>query len=302
MPPTNKNHGALGYTCGTCGRKGHNTRGCTLRDTRIDKVGVEVEGYWTDLVAAKERASELGMGRGCRDGSLDAYGGAWEFQTTPGPLGLALDQVSQIYPDMYAADAGMHVHVSFKDAPITVGLFACEEFFDFWARRWRGWGERRGVASGSEFWRRLRGDNTYCRVPSMAMFYDRANIVDMDRYNQLNFGAWSEHKTIESRLLPLFRDSKLALDAITETVEIFDHWARHEGPALLASAAREVTATFSPATIRRIIGDAEVELLPRVDEVTVTEIETYAGDATPGMTRVPAVAVPRILGVTDALA
>lgn len=300
MPATNKNAPDLGYTCSTCGRKGHNSRGCTNRNSRIDKVGVEVEGYWDDLIAAKAEAARLGMGRGCRDGSLgDAYDGAWEFQTVPGPLGSALEQVKAIYPDNYAADCGMHVHVSFKDAPITVGMFACQEFFDYWASRWDAFGRAKNIAASSEFWRRLRGENTYCRRPNVSMFYDRCNVVDMDRYNQINFSAWAEHRTIESRLLPLFRDSALALAAITETVDIFDTWAQTRGPEILAAACAPIVATFSPAEIRRIVGEGEIDLPPPEFAATEAEIDLYDDAPTPGMTRIPVASVARILGAPD---
>lgn len=285
----------LGYTCGTCGRVGHNARGCTNRDSMIDKVGIEIEGYWDDLYAAKDRARALGI-RGCHDGSLDGSG-AWEFQTIPGTVGKALDQLVTMYPDRTNSAAGLHVHVSFKDAPIAIGSLATPEFFAEFDRKWRAWGTSKAILQSAEFWKRLNGENQYCGKPRQDMFYDRTNIVDMNRYNQLNFSAWNEHQTVECRLLPLFRDLKLAVSAVQLLVDMFDDWVK--GPGMAALAANVYGATFSAQTLTtEIYGEAEIEIPPPVSEAFDLQMDTYATpEPDEGMKRIPRASVPRVLGL-----
>ena len=268
-------------TCSHCARLGHQASTCTNQESQIDKVGIEIEGYWFDLAAAKRKAQDVIGRQGTSDGSLRSVstctgndtdlasdGGsddeshaddceddecsgcvptrrncdqgkrdckvcgarAWEFQTAPGTLGEGLRQLTQMYPDVTSRSAALHVHLSFKQKD-SLTLLASEDFFQYFRRKWKAWGERMNVREGSAFWERLEGQNQYCRQNTMTdwptaqyggsyMYINRHN----DRYRQLNFHAWDEHTTVEVRLLPMFQQAKLAVSAVEELIAMFDDY------------------------------------------------------------------------------
>ena len=278
LPPTRR-------ACSKCGRLGHLTRTCERNPKAHLKIGIEVEGFWRadDWQSVKEAAAQWHMG-GCGDGSLncddiDADVTAHEFQTRPGSLGEAISQLVAVYPHYTNASAGMHVHVSFQPADVTA--LTCTEFFEFFAARWEAWGRTNGVKG--EFWKRLRGENQYCRKPDVAQMWPRhiGNAADMGRYNQLNFSAYSEHRTVECRLLPMFRDARLGVLAIEELIAIYEDWLSGGlYDAVIESRARTLTVahrSFDPVaiehehefpTIEPFVASAEVPYdIPEYPEV-----------------------------------
>lgn len=219
-------------TCGNCGRYGHRKSDCILPPKAHDRLGIEIEGRWLNLAEAKVKAIELTGTQGTGDGSVyrDHTMGAdpWEFQTKPANIRGALEQLIALYPDSADQKCGMHVHVSFSATDI--GLLTSADFFAFFKRRWTEWGARMNLNPESEFFVRLNGGNSFCR-PNQPV--DARDPTRMDRYAQLNFAAWNEHKTVECRLLPMFRKQSLAVAAVNELLSIFeDYLAQDFGPQL----------------------------------------------------------------------
>lgn len=245
MRSTNKgNTPARRRACGYCGRLGHLTRTCANPRKAHNKIGVEIEGWWLDLNATKERAQDWHMS-GAHDGSLahDNTGETqpYEFRTRPGSLGEAISQVIAIYPDKCDKSAGMHVHMSFAD-PMDVTSLATPQFLDYFRDRWNAWGTRMRVQPSSDFWSRLRGENEdYCAITHLD--YLRGNLARSPRYHQLNFSSWERHKTLEMRMLPLFRDARLAVLALEEWVSIVEDFIQHVAPSVWAAFDRECPMT-----------------------------------------------------------
>lgn len=229
-------HEGLGMrTCSGCGRMGHNTRTCaTVAPKAYDKIGVELEGRYLNLRTRRNEAIALTGGEGYQDGSVSrssqSGAEAWEFQTKPGSLSQTLDQVHKLYPDEADKSCGMHIHMSF--APTDIFLLNNTEFFSYFHTRWAEWGTRNRINPGSEFWKRLNGENTFCRVNTV----EERDPINMDRYFQLNFSAWERHKTVECRLLPMFRKESLALSAIQELVSIYEDWFAMDHAAMFPVA------------------------------------------------------------------
>ncbi len=117
----------------------------------------------------------------------------------------------------------------------------------------------------------------------------------MDRYAQLNFAAWSEHKTVECRLLPMFRKQSLGVAAVVELLTIFEDYLAqdfegkfHEEKVMLPKP--QVTPTrvkqeydlpnFAPVRIAKTI---EVNELPPVGK-GMRRVALPTGKAMPNKT------------------
>lgn len=318
-------------TCSACGMMGHLATTCENPVRYHDKLGIEIEGFWRDLAAAKRQAEELTGRRGNSDGSLPSVSScsgeedpedpcgcgeddcsecnsahpcsgscnacgarSWEFQTRPGTLGESLRQLTQLYPDVVNAACGMHVHMSFLDKS-SITMLTSEEFFAYFRDRFKAWGESRGVKG--EFWKRLNGDNSYCRKNAKSDWHRTTGCPvseSTDRYRQINFQAYSEHATVEFRLLPMFRSAALGVNAIEELTAIVESY--------LGSAALSHEASSGAVQPQRIEGLAGIEqeiplaisqaardaLLPREINREIEIVDTADLKATPGALVVPA--------------
>ncbi len=274
-------------TCSNCNHVGHLAPTCEREEGSIDKIGIEIEGFWTDLHSTQRIALEKGWPQGNSDGSLMARDGGcdecngvhactcdycqdshtdnnlcayehecqcnmcecesdcacyappargtaaanapacspWEFQTKPGTLGEQIRALQILYPDFTNSTAGMHVHLSFREEGHAAAMaLGNTKFFTYWAERWDAWGKRTGVKG--QFWKRLKGENKYSSPNTMDDWNNGESslIKTKDRRRQINFQAWSEHKTVEFRLLPMFRDAKVAISAVCELVSIVEDW------------------------------------------------------------------------------
>ena len=211
--------GSPGYACGNCGRLGHNSRGCTHPAKHFDRIGIEVEGRFHERRAMIRVADNLGAtysGDGSIHESPDTEAEGYEFKTKPGSLREAIEQLVAMYPDETDDSCGMHVHMSFPQDCLT--LLQTHEFYAYFRTRWLAWGTAMNLDTASPFFRRLRGNNNYC-LPNEDVLRD---MTSCDRYSQLNFGAYPSHKTLECRLLPMFRRSSLGVAAVQELVSIYE--------------------------------------------------------------------------------
>ena len=243
-------------TCIRCGRLGHLAPGCRASEKRIDKIGIEVEGYWFDLPAAQRVAVDITGHRGESDGSLggavtvgasvtpddtcddedcddcsshrasrtgDQSARGWEFQTRAGSLGEALRQLTTLYPDVTSERAGMHVHMSLLHwSDFT--MLASQRFYDHFATHMRAWGTR--LSLRGQFWDRLEGRNQYCRPNREAEDHAYPGIIGSSdsgmggKYKAINFSGYdSSRKTVEFRLLPMFQKAAIGVSAVETLVE-----------------------------------------------------------------------------------
>lgn len=234
-------------TCSRCNRTGHLATTCTSALGRIDMIGVEVEGWWRDRYATDRLATGI-RAVGKSDGSLenDDTGETTprEYCTRPGSLGAVAKAVHTLYPDKYDASAGMHIHVSVKD-PADISLLMSTGFRDYALARWRLWGTEKEVRPGSQFWRRLEGENRYCAALGAE---DLAAGTNHSRYRWLNFASWGAHRTFELRVLPLFGKESLAISALEEWVSIVEDYlasrtAWQPEPVEVAVAALDLEVT-----------------------------------------------------------
>lgn len=284
IPPQVPGNGGT-RRCGACGETGHNRRTCTGSRVPWLKIGVEIEGCWVDADAMRAKARALGCSV-VSDGSVSTYAHntPQEIRSVPESSFLAVaSQVHALYPDEANRSCGMHVHVSFN--PTDVAFIANGQFFQFFRDRWKSWGERMGIPPESEFWQRLAGDNNYCRLNTRE-FTTQESLTNGDRYMQLNFCSLTRHRTVECRLLPMFRTEKLALLAIWELLDIYKTWFATMADSVMTET--EVTSEnriLVPEAISEEFDLTRVLLLG-MEEWTDIPIRTFP-ESPPGLVRMP---------------
>jgi hypothetical protein len=195
---------------------------------RIDRIGVELEGAWnydpdyySHANASGERAN---MGEDCSvrcEGEVISGG---ELRSAPSTWEGIRSLMSTCYPDVVDSSCGMHVHISLKSKLDYCRLMA-RPFYDFFLREITYWASN-NVRAGSRFWNRLEG-TSYAQAdifePEMGVYGGEA-----DRYAFLNFNAYGRFGTLEIRLLPMFNDSRVAIKAVRETLEIVERYLRSQ--------------------------------------------------------------------------
>lgn len=262
----------IANSCGNCGRVGHRSDGCENPRKAFDRVGVEVEGRFLNLNTVIRHAEDITGGEGYRDGSVhetpDGTGAeAWEFQTKPDSIRGACQQLVDLYPDETDESCGMHVHVSFDAVDMTV--LNSTAFFKYFRERWEAWGARMNLHPNSPFFRRLRGHNEYCLPADETREY---SVRNMDRYAQLNFGAFGEHRTVECRLLPMFKRASLGVAAIQELLDIYETFLHN--PEQYGHAGFSRSALFAPTSTEPVkLAPKELEMHPEIKYTKALEME-----------------------------
>lgn len=203
------------------------------------KVGIEIEGGWetSPRVVADRVNGAVVVG----DGSVHTNAEySSEIITQPyASLASAKAALEQLYPDETNSSCGMHVHVSFKTEEAYSRLMS-EEFYFYYLLRWQTWGQNTGIVG--EFWRRLRGENDFCRREFRVMEQAPARSKGSARYCHLNY-CYRHHGTIESRLLPMFKDKKFALLALEETISIYQDYLNNYA---VVDLPEELVTTVDP--------------------------------------------------------
>ena len=142
-----------------------------------------------------------------------------EMISKPLTIEQLIEWIPKNYPVYHNKTCGGHVHLSFKNK-LEYMKFCDVKFYNFFKERMRKWAIKKHVKEGSQFYKRLAGQNTYCHDK----FYCTAQLRNSgDRYCMLNY-CYSRHKTIEVRLLPIFDKVELYISAVNEIYDIFNIW------------------------------------------------------------------------------
>jgi hypothetical protein len=176
----------------------------------INLVGVELEGGWNH---APERM--------IRDGSVNfprslnvQYPG--EIPSPPYPFTDTLKKwIKENYPDHVNETCGFHIHVSFTRL-FYYQVLMSKKFFDYFLKEAGVWGKK-ACPGYDNFWRRLNGRVHYCAPSYQPDAQAAARDKGDARYSALNY-CFGLHKTIESRLMPMFNTPDEAWEAVKFTV------------------------------------------------------------------------------------
>ncbi len=230
----------------------------------IDKVGVELEGFWNkypagstngDVVWHDDGSVEFdddGSGRDCTcpctcgesdddycrycdegcdhdcDGYHDSQGsGAGEYVTRPVPYkqwNKMVKILDENYPSATNDSCGGHVHFSPKNK-IIYQIFMNEDFWYGLKEHLRRWAIRNLNENGIEKMKsRLAGEGSYC--------HNRFTPEEQfeggnDRYTHINYD-YKKYGTIEIRLLPMFDQKELYIKAVKDMLDFVVNWIQKE--------------------------------------------------------------------------
>lgn len=288
---TTKMENNLGTACGHCGFPGHNRRTCWMGalEKCHDKVGIEIEGRYYNLDSYRQLMRQRPGMTDSDDGSISrgGRGTTREFRTTPGPVATALSQLLEFYPDESDRSCGLHVHVSFNCVTHITQL-AHPKFFEYFKTQFQAWGEQAGLGPRHQFWARLNGQNSYCR-PNVEV----SDPCCDDRYRQLNFTSYERHKTLECRMLPMFRNAAHAVSAVQKLIQIYENWLGTEYDAQVGPVVKEHNVALHADIKQNRELDLSRFLKPTVrteKEITIVAVEPVK----PGWRRI--VLTPEING------
>ena len=214
----------------------------TITTTYVKTIGVELEGGWDEV---PEGCTIVGDGsvmvRSRHVGEIRSpvFNSVYEI----GPW------VESAYPQTVGKSCGIHVHMAFgvnNDGVVSL-LSDTDDYRRFLMRHLHYWGSRNKVRL-SYFWDRLDGLNNFClaRDNGRSVFPYIGELGDGgDRYTQVNFCSYRNHKTVEVRVLPAFKSKRLAADAIvnvalaTDTF-VFGSLSRLGDPEVVSSPSVEI--------------------------------------------------------------
>ncbi len=194
----------------------------------INLIGIEFEGGWNDKpVGLKSDGSIAGI-------TSPHYG---EVISKPSTLDDLLQWVKFNIPSSVNYSCGTHVHVSFKSVDSYLQLTK-KDFYEFFLRQMEDWGHKESLPLNHEFWKRLEGENSFCK----RVWTPESQFIGGDtRYTHLNF-AYYKYKTIECRLFPGFTDPSLVESAVKILTATYESWLDQQLP--LTSVYEELIPCF----------------------------------------------------------
>lgn len=190
----------------------------------IKLAGVEMEGGWDERMPSIDSRFEMGSDGSIDEGLAEYIG---ELRTKPLKPQALLAAVPVFYPEHVNSTCGLHLHMSFRSAASYAAL-CDDEFWPGLKAELKEWGTRYGVKNAN-FWSRLDGGNTYCNNDTDAVARSRMTVDTRrasSRYAPVNY-CWSMHKTVEVRVLPMFKQSETAVAALATVMNFTEKWVHN---------------------------------------------------------------------------
>lgn len=133
---------------------------------------------------------------------------------------------------------GMHIHVG-RLTMQEYGVLMDRKFHDYLKAELYAWGCTQGLKEGSSFWRRIEGNNTFCKdeFRPEAQKYDRSK--SGQRYCFVNY-CWELHKTVEIRILPCFQKPELRVKGFKVVMSIIHKYLANNKPKIHSLEIKEV--------------------------------------------------------------
>lgn len=196
---------------------------------RVYRVGIELEGGWAK--------SPPGLTL-VRDGSIEGLAGALDPVTgqreplqigecqTPGGIELIKVRpwMKKYYPTHVNKSCGLHVHMSFTSA-VHYSQLMVADYQDTMIEYLSRWAKKQGFGRNHVIWPRLQGMSQYCKLeffPDDQARRTNKNYVhdgQGHRYTAINY-CWGQHETVECRVLPMFPEAEVGIDAVHKVIDI----------------------------------------------------------------------------------
>lgn len=191
---------------------------------RISFVGVELEGGWNAYGAYDiQRDGSVNL-----DSVADAVGPKHVGEIPLPPVTVANMEaiVRSNYPSYINETCGLHIHMSFEHK-LHYQRLMTPAFTQAMIEGLQEWGRAANVPEEHIFWHRLTTpSHNHCEHKYRGDHQVHINHKDYQsrgkeysRYTALNY-CWSQHKTLECRLLPMFSDINMAINALHAVIDI----------------------------------------------------------------------------------
>lgn len=187
----------------------------------INKIGLELEGGWI------ERRPDLVGDESLKEADFSDCGCYGELVGKPmSSEAEVLAFIKENWPDATSPRCGYHIHFSLK----TVDLYSLcmeQKFYDNFLAAMEKWGKDTNCKN-EEFWSRLRGENKYCQRIFQPHKQAACRTKDEARQNHIRRTHWNFcyrlYGTLECRLLPTFKDVKMALSATSMLIKFIEDY------------------------------------------------------------------------------
>lgn len=158
-----------------------------------------------------------------------------EIVSPPGGQDLATwpEWVETKYPHLVNVTCGLHVHFSFQSMNTMLNMMTPElelHVVNDLAR----WGQAFKVPFTHPFWNRLCGGASYCQRGITDKIIDDQFHRDASRYFVTNF-CYKKHKTMEIRVLPMFKEARTAIRAINALIKSVESFAAQRSTIVVES-------------------------------------------------------------------
>lgn len=220
------------------------------------QMGVELEGSW--IKKREDVAYQVRGAKSHEDRSVHiGHGHPGEIVTRPhSELESLLEDVEKLWPDYVHESCGFHIHASFT--PLDGSVIATKDFYRYFKESWERWGKEIKLERNHEFWARLQGRNKFAldKFEPEKQLTTTAGQGSSARYTMLNFHAWEKHGTVECRLLPMFSDKKIGLDAIKHLAHIYDSYlTEHPFPKIALESTTVMDGDVVLETYQSLLPD-----------------------------------------------
>ena len=222
----------------------------------INAIGIELEGGWTRYYTAAGKPIRY-HDEGCKiirngkpkmlkhDGSVSMdksnsgcdYVG--EIASKPMQPRAITSWVRRNQPDAFNKTCGAHMHVSTKSTSDYMCL-TDHKFWKFFREKLAKWGNKQKFSKSHEFWKRLEGNNQYCKVEHTP---EKQLHEGSNRYTQINY-CWSKHRTLEFRVLPIFETSDLQIEAFFQLIWMVENYLENNKDYKKVWAVKEKIMKF----------------------------------------------------------
>ncbi len=195
---------------------------------RIYRVGIELEGGWDNLATGVNLEHDGSVA--VRPRSTPANPSAPTFRAGELPSGILEPSkvepfLLEFYPDHVNESCGMHIHQSVKSA-LHYQLLMTPVYQATIIHYLKLWATAQDIAASHHFWKRLAGQNQYCKLEYFAdeqasaptKNYNRNGGV-ASRYTAINY-THKQHGTVECRVLPMFTTKKQAIKAAKYVLDL----------------------------------------------------------------------------------